>query len=98
MADIEAEYKKIIRKYCRPNYKHLSIAFGSDSAHDPENEVIVSVKTENNKSVVKTKLMKETDGKTKYTDEYEFHLTYENNRWYLEQVYYVDEEGRYEGL
>jgi hypothetical protein len=98
LGNIEAEYKKIIRKYCRPSYQHLGIAFGSDSAHDPKNEVIVSVKTENNKSVVKTRLMKETIGKTKYTDEYEFHLTYENNRWYLEQIYYVDEEGKYEGL
>jgi hypothetical protein len=98
LGQIDSEYKKIIEKYCRPNYQHLNVAFGSESAHDPKNEAIVSVETDNIKSVVKTQLMRELIGNTKYTDDYEYHLTFENNRWYLEQIYYVTKEGRYEGL
>lgn len=94
---IDAEYKKIIEKYCRPNYKHLNVAFGSESSHDPNHENLVSVKTEYNKSIIKTKraiLL----GNIKHTDDFEFHFRYENDRWYLEQIYYVNDEGEYESL
>lgn len=94
---IDAEYKKMLEKYCRPNYKHLNVAFSSESSHDPYNETIVSVTTQHDKSIVKTK-RRMLVGDTKYTDDFEFYLTYENDQWHLEQIYYVNEEGKYEGL
>ena len=94
---IEIEYQKIITKHCLPNFQPLGVAFGSNPRHHPDNEKIISVETFNNKSIVKTE---HTLGYEfgKFVSDYEFHLSYENERWYLEQIFYVTEEERYECL
>lgn len=105
--EITAEYKKIIKKYCRPGHYHLDPSFGNDSNHHPDEEVIVSVVIADDTAIVKTERTKDL-GFMKHISDYEFYLshekgrwnfvTFEKERWYLEQVYYVNEEGRYESL
>jgi hypothetical protein len=97
LQQIEAEYLKIVEKYCRPNFQPLGVAFGSDSRHHPDNEKIISVETFGNETIVKTQNTKDY-GFGKFVSDYEFHLSYENERWFLEQIYYVNEEGKYESL
>jgi len=93
----EAEYEKVLAKYCRPGFKGEPIAFGSHSSHDPSHEKIVSVVVESNKAIVKTKHTKRR-ASLEMEDDYEYHLSFDDARWYLEQVYYVDADGKYEGL
>lgn len=97
-ADIEIEeaYQKIITKYCQAGKKHQPLAFGSESIHHPEHEQIINEKIKGNKAIVKTECKK--SGPVKFTDHYEYHFIKINNQWYLEEVYYVDEDGKYEGL
>lgn len=97
MANADAEYKKLIEKYCRSEFQPLGVAFGGDPAHHPDNEKIISVETFGNKSIVKTQNTLDY-GFGKFVSDYEFHLSYENERWYLEQIFYVTDEGRYECL
>lgn len=97
-ADIEIEkaYQKIISKYCQAGKKHQPLAFGSESIHHPEHEQIINEKIKGNKAIVKTEYKKSEP--VKITDHYEYHFIKINNQWYLEEVYYVDEDGKYEGL
>lgn len=97
-ADIEIEeaYQKIISKYCQAGKKHQPLAFGSESIHHPEHELIINEKIKGNKAIVKTEYKKSEP--VKITDHYEYHFIKINSQWYLEEVYYVDEDGKYEGL
>lgn len=97
-ADIEIEeaYQKIITKYCQAGKKHQPLAFGSESIHHPEHEQIINEKIKGNKAIVKTEYKKSEP--VKITDHYEYHFIKINSQWYLEEVYYVDEDGKYEGL
>lgn len=94
---IEAEYQKIIEKYCRPEFQPLGWSCGGDSDHHPDNEKVILVETFGNKSIVKTQHTLDY-GFGKFVSDYEFHLFYENERWYLNQIFYVTDEGRYECL
>jgi hypothetical protein len=94
---IEAEYQKIIEKYCRPEFQPLGFSFGRNPDHHPDNEKIILVETVGNKSIVKTQYTLDYGFGT-FVSDYEFHLFYENNRWYLEHIFYVTDEGRYECL
>lgn len=93
----EAEYEKLLSKYCRPGFSGEPIAFGSQSSHDISREKVVSVIIDGKNAIVKTK---HTDkrGSLEMEDDYEYHLSLDGARWYLEQVYYVDADGKYEGL
>jgi hypothetical protein len=97
-ADIEIEeaYQKIISKYCQAGKKHQPLAFGSESIHHPEHEQIINEKIKGNKAIVKTEYKKSEP--VKITDHFEYHFIKINSQWYLEEVYYVDEDGKYEGL
>lgn len=94
---MEAEYQKFINKYCRSDFQPLGVAFGSNPSHHPDNEKIILVETFGNTSIVKTQHTLDYDF-GKFVSDYEFHLFYENERWYLNQIFYVTDEGRYEGL
>lgn len=93
---IEEKYKKdIIYKYCLPSKKFQNISFGSESSHCPLKEKIVSENTRTNVSVVSTKYK---DAKLGVEERYEYHYVKVEGKWYLNEVYYVDDEGKYEGL
>lgn len=94
---VSSEYQKLIDRYCRQNYKSLNSSFGSESSHSPENEIIVSIQTIGENSIVKTQNTDRSQS-GEFISDYEFHLSYENERWYLEQIFYVNDEGKYESL
>lgn len=90
----QAEYRELLRKYCRPGFSGKLIAFGSESSHDPAREAILSMATRGETAIVRTRLTKRYN----LTSEYEYHLTFEDGRWYLDEIYFVDEEGKWESL
>ncbi|MCE2995334.1 MAG: hypothetical protein ACK5RG_20510 [Cyclobacteriaceae bacterium] len=93
---VEDTYQQLIIKYCQTGKKHQPLAFGSESIHHPEHEKIISEKIKGNKAIVKTEYKKSEP--VKITDHYEYHFIKINKQWYLEEVYYVDEDGKYKGL
>ena len=93
---IESEYKKIIIKFCQATKSHQGISFGSHSDHCPEKEKISKEIIKKNSAIIKTKFK---DPKNSFLDaEYEYHFIKIENNWFLEEVYLVDEDGKYEGL
>lgn len=94
--NIEKEYKKIISKYCQLGKIHQGISFGSDSNHCPEKEKISKEIIKKNSAIIKTKFK---DQKNSFRDaDYEYHFIKIENNWFLEEVYLVDEDRKYEGL
>ena len=93
---IESEYKKIITKFCQATKFHQGISFGSHSDHCPEKEKISKEIIKKNTAIIKTKFR---DPKNSFQDaEYEYHFIKIENKWFLEEVYLVDKDGKYEGL
>lgn len=93
---IEEKYKEnIITKFCLPLKKFQNLAYGSQSSHCPLKEKIVSENTRSNVSVITTRFKDRTLG---IVDNYEYHYVKVEDKWYLNEVYYVDSEGKYEGL
>ncbi len=84
-------HENIISKYCQPNFKGEPIAFGSESSHDPENELILTEKIDGNNATITTK---HTD-RNGFVADYEYRLTKDNARWFLDAVDYVDLDGKY---
>lgn len=106
-AEVEVEYtgeamnmakslyhKNIISKYCKPNFKAQPIAFGSDSSHDSEHEVILKEEIDGDKATIITQHTDSND----FVADYEYRLIKESGRWFLEAVDYVDSDGKYSGL
>ena len=93
---IELEYKKIISKFCKENKKHQGISFGSHSNHSPEFEKITKAIVKKESAIIKTKFI---DPNNSFRNaNYEYHFVKIENKWFLEEVYLVDEDGKYEGL
>jgi hypothetical protein len=93
MPNIERQYSALLRKYTLPSFKGEPIAYGGDPSHDPAKERTLSVKIEGDHAAVRTEFPDPI-----YTPVYEYELVKSQGRWYLTQVYLVDEEGRYPGL
>lgn len=91
----EAEYEALLRRYCRPGFAGQLIAFGSESMHDPAREQIVGVTTRGDTTVVTTRHTNPTGG---FAAEFEYYLLSQDGRWYLEQVYYVSDDGKHPTL
>lgn len=89
----QQRWDELLKKYTLPNFKGEPVAFGSDTSHDPNQEKILSVVVENNSAIVKTRFPQPY-----YSPEYEYHLIKQNQRWYLTQLYLVDDDGKYPGL
>jgi hypothetical protein len=87
-------HKNIISKYCKPNFKAQPIAFGSDSSHDSEHEVILKEEIDGDKATIITQHTDSND----FVADYEYRLIKESGRWFLEAVDYVDSDGKYPGL
>ncbi|NHM03746.1 hypothetical protein [Flavobacterium celericrescens] len=93
---IEKEYKKIISKYCLEGKIHQGISFGSDSNHCPEREKIIKEDIKTDRAIIITKFK---DKVFDYLEsDYEYHYIKVNEKWFLEEIYLIDEEGKYEGL
>ena len=86
--------KNIIYKYCKADFVGQPIAFGSESSHDSEREVILTEKIDGNRAIITTK---HTDSNG-FVADYEYRLIKNNGRWFLEAVDYVDTDGKYPGL
>ena len=93
MPKVEREYAALLRKYTLPDFRGEPIAYGGDSSHDPSKERTISIKTDGDDATVRTEFPDPI-----YTPIYEYELVKSDGRWYLTQVYLVDEEGRYPGL
>ena len=93
---IELEYKKIISKFCKENKIHQGISFGSHSNHSPEFEKITKAIVKKESAIIKTKFI---DPSNSFRNaNYEYHFVKIENKWFLEEVYLVDNDGKYEGL
>ncbi len=93
--DLEGKaWRTLLTKYTLPDFVGEPIAFGSESSHDPNKEKILSVKNTNNIAVVTTQYLV-PDG---YSPIHEYHLIFQDGRWYLTQVYLADEGQLYPGL
>src|SRR5690606_27830355 len=93
MRKVESEYGALLRKYTLPKFKGEPIAYSSDPSHDPSKERTISVRIDGDHATVRTEVPDPI-----YTPIYEYELVKAKGRWYLTQVYLVDEEGRYPGL
>jgi hypothetical protein len=93
MPNVEREYSTLLRKYTLPSFHGEPISYGGDSSHDPSKERTLFVKTDRDRATVRTEFPDPI-----YTPIYEYELVKAGGRWYLTQVYLVEEEGRYPGL
>src|SRR5262249_19536053 len=92
---IESEWQTILQKYCRPDFEGQPIAYGSESDHDLAREEFVSTEIEGGVATIRTRTKK---ADSDFIADYEYVLKHNEGRWLLEQVYYVDDEGKYPGL
>jgi hypothetical protein len=91
MRKADAEYTELLSRYCRPDIDRLLIAFGSPSVHDPETELIIDITVVGNRGIVKTT---NTD-RSGFQADYEYLFIFSGERWFLEALDYVTDEGRY---
>jgi hypothetical protein len=95
LAESQAEYADLLSRYCRPGFKGQPAAsFGTPSDHRPDTEIIKEIILNGSHAVVRTT---ETDPIGIKSD-YEYSLTFDDGRWFLEAVEYIDEEGRFSTL
>ena len=90
------EYATLLNKYCRPEFRGEPISFGTPSAHDPAFEQIQSTNTRGKRSLIKTRKVLEAD--PEIGTDFEYRLTHDGGRWYLESVKVVVRGRRYESL
>ena len=93
---IEKMYDDLILKFCSPEKKYQGLAYGSDSDHCPKQEQVISEKIESTKAIVKTKFVNKKF--SFITHNYEYHFSLSDNKWILEELYLVDDDGKYESL
>lgn len=88
------EYADLIGRYCRPGFVAQPISYGIPPQHNPEVEVIVSIRPRGDRCLVKTRLteLNERD------QDFEYRLSRSNERWFLESVKCVVSGRRYDLL
>jgi hypothetical protein len=91
---VKSTWKNLIDKFCPANFDCQWSSYGTESKHDPSKEQFVSVESGVNHATIKTRVQKFP---TFYLD-YEYELKRENDRWFLQQIYYVDEGGKFPSL
>lgn len=89
----EQNYRAMLKKYTKPDFQGEPIAYGSDSSHDPMREKITAQKIDENSAIITTQVAGEY-----YSPVYEYHFSKENKKWYLTQIFLVDEDGKYPSL
>ncbi|WP_289645390.1 hypothetical protein [Maribacter aestuarii] len=89
-------YDDLILKFCSPEKKYQGLAYGSDSDHCPKQELVIEEIIDAAKAIVKTKF---TNEKFSFIEhDYEYHFTLIENKWILEELYLVDDDGKYKSL
>jgi hypothetical protein len=89
-------YNDLILKYCSPEKKYQGLAYGSDADHCPKQELITGEIIDGTRAIVKTKF---TNEKFSFlTHNYEYHFILDSNKWILEELYLVDDDGKYKSL
>ena len=91
---IQHSYRKLLDKYCRPGFEGEPIAFGTESSHEPNKEVIISEDIGDSKASIRTR---HTD-QFGFEAEHEYRFELEGSRWYLVAVDYIDGNEKYPGL
>ena len=89
-------YAALLGKYCRSGFEGESIAYGTDSLHDPASEV-VSGTPRGDLCLARTRMTSLVVNVEMVTD-FEYQLTRSEGWWYLESVKCVFEDGKYESL
>jgi len=89
-------YDDLILKFCSPEKKYQGLAYGSDSDHCPKQELVTEEIIDSTKAIVKTKF---TNEKFSFIEhDFEYHFVLNENKWILEELYLVDDDGKYKSL
>lgn len=94
MEAAKESHDRLIREWCVADLTPQPISFGSAPSHNPETERFVSAATADDTCRVRTQ---HTDSNG-FVADYEYHLRREEGRWLVENLFYVDDEGKYEML
>jgi hypothetical protein len=89
----EQNYHALLKKYTKPDFRGEPIAYGSESSHDPLREKMTAQKIEDSRAIITTQVSGEY-----YSPVYEYHFVKENRKWYMTQLFLVDEDGKYPSL
>lgn len=93
---IGKKYDDLILKFCSPEKKYQGLAYGSNSDHCPKQELVIEEIIDSAKAIVKTKFTNEKFSFIKH--DYEYHFTLIEDKWILEEMYLVDDDGKYKSL
>ena len=89
---IQEKYRALVSHWCVDEVTPQPAAYGSDPSHNPESEKLVSAATADDTCWVQTE---DTESGTIH----EYHLRREGEKWLVEHLFYVDDDGiKYECL
>ncbi|MBP5099613.1 hypothetical protein [Pseudomonas protegens] len=91
----QQEYAQLLAKFCPPGFQGQSIAFSDPANHGTGYEQILSSSRSADRALVKTRVIKPG---TDFAADYHYHLLFSDRRWYLSEVFYIDDEGQYPSL
>lgn len=91
----QQEYARLLAKFCLPGFQGQPIAFSSPASHGTAYEQILSSSRTADRALVKTRAISPGEG---FAADYHYHLIFSGRRWYLSEVFYVDQDGQYESL
>lgn len=89
-------YDELILRFCSSEKKYQGLAYGSDSDHCPKQELVTDEIIDLKKAIVKTKF---TNAKFSFIEhDFEYYFILNDNKWILEELYLVDDDGKYKSL
>ena len=89
-------YDDLILKFCSSEKKYQGLAYGSSSDHCPKQELVIEEIIDSKKAIVKTKF---TNEKFSFIEhDFEYHFILNEGKWILEELYLVDNDGKYKSL
>ncbi|KTC42824.1 MAG: hypothetical protein ACN6QY_15245 [Pseudomonas sp.] len=91
----QQEYARLLAKFCLPGFQGQPIAFTSPASHGTGYEQVLSSSRTGDRALVKTRAISPGTG---FAADYHYQLIFRDQRWYLSEVFYVDDEGQYESL
>jgi hypothetical protein len=96
--EAEQTYQQLLDKFCRPGFAGEPVSYSSHSSHDPELETIEDVRVSGASAVVET-LKVELPNIPGAVSRREYRLSFDEGRWYIEAVDFIDADGsKYPGL
>lgn len=92
---VEKDYfNSILAKYCASEFKGQKIAFSSEPSHHPESEIVISEKV----SAFSASVITKHTSKSGFCSDYEYQFSLSDNRWLLQEVFYLSFGEKYECL